>query len=99
MVTQVNRQGLVPGVESFQVLFGEDGDGDGNVDRWVNAGHWSDESQIMGIRAGLLMAGPDSVREPAARTYGVLDAALRTKRDGKLRELIEFALPIRGRVH
>ena len=98
MVTQVNRQGLVPGIESFQLLFGEDSDGDGNVDRWINAGEWTDESRIMGIRAGLLIAGPDAVRETAVRTYELLDAAPRTRRDGKLREPIEFALPIRGRV-
>lgn len=98
LVLQVRRQGLVAGVEAFQVLYGEDGDLDGSVDRWVRAGQWSDERQVMGVRAGLLVAGDDEVRQPAERVYRVLDATPRTRRDGRLREAAEFSLAIRGRV-
>jgi hypothetical protein len=32
LTTQIPRQGLLPGVEAFQVLYGDDSNGDGNID-------------------------------------------------------------------
>jgi type IV pilus assembly protein PilW len=97
LVTQVSRQGLVPGVESFQLLFGEDSDADGNVDRWVRAGNWTDEKQLLGVRAGLLLAGLDPVTEPRSLTYQLLDTSRRPRADGKLRQAFDMTLAIRGR--
>ena len=89
---EVRRQGLVPGVESFQCLFGLDSDGDGNVDQWVRAGQWPDEKQVIGIRAALLLAGPVSTvlaasaadALPRARTLigRADDCDLRVDQDG-----------------
>ena len=97
LVTQVRRQGLVPGVESFQLLFGDDRDGDGNIDRWVRAGEWSDEGSVLGIRAGVLLAGPDAVTRPAARSFSILGANIPGDDDGKLRKAVEFTIALRGR--
>lgn len=97
LITQVRRQGLVPGVESFQCLFGEDMDADGNVDRWVQAGQWQDERQVIGVRVALLISGPDPVVPPATKSYDVLDTRKTAPADGKLRELIGLTLAIRGR--
>ena len=97
LVTQVRRQGLVPGVESFQCLFGEDVDADGHVDRWVQAGKWQDERQVIGVRVALLISGPDGVVPPSTKTYDVLDTRKTAPADGRLRELIGLTLAIRGR--
>jgi len=97
MVSLVRRQGLVPGVESIQFLFGDDQDRDGNVDRWVCAGQWSDERQVLGIRIGMLLAGPDSVRQASTRVYDILDVQHESKKDGKLRHAVELSLSVQGR--
>lgn len=97
LVTQVRRQGMVPGVESFQCLFGLDSDGDGNVDQWVRAGQWPDEKQVIGIRAALLLAGPDEVAAAAGRTFSILDSKKTSRTDGKLRVPVELTLAIRSR--
>lgn len=97
MVTQIQRQGLVPGVESFQVQYGEDVDDDGNVDRWVAASQWHDPHGITGIRLGLLLASEDVVVEPVRSPHRVLDVVVTSKPDGKLRRVFEFAVALRGR--
>ena len=38
LVTQINHQGLIQNVESFQALYGEDVSDDGRIDQWVKAG-------------------------------------------------------------
>jgi len=98
MTTQIRRQGLLPGVESFQVLYGEDGNGDGNIERWVTAGEWSDARRILGVRIGLLLASDDAVVEPEARQLQVLDATTTVPADGRLRGVFEFAASLRGRL-
>jgi len=97
MVTQVQRQGLVPGVESFQVQYGEDVDDDGNVDRWVAADQWQDPHGIKGMKLGLLLASEDAVAEPVTSLHRVLDVVVTSGPDGKLRRVIEFAVALRGR--
>lgn len=97
LTTQIRRQGLVPGVEAFQVLYGTDMDGDGNVDAWVHAGQWADPRRVLGLRLGLLLAGDDAVAEPAAQRFDVLDDARQAPADGKLRHLFEFTVALRGR--
>jgi hypothetical protein len=97
LVVQIRRQGLVPGVESFQLLFGEDSSGNGNVDHWVRAQAWEDGESVTGIRVGLLLAGEDPVTEPAAGLFSVLDETITTRADGKLRMAAEFVFAIRGK--
>ena len=97
LVTQIRRQGLVQGVESFQCLFGEDSDDDGDVDRWARAGQWADERRLLGVRVGLLLAvpGPTGTGQPEA--FEVLDTSHAARADGKLREVVELSLSIRSR--
>jgi prepilin-type N-terminal cleavage/methylation domain-containing protein len=98
MTTQVQRQGMLPGVESFQVLYGEDGDADGNIERWVPAGQWSDPARILGVRVGLLLASEDAVADPAATQWQVLDVSAAGSADGRLRRAVDFAASLRGRL-
>jgi prepilin-type N-terminal cleavage/methylation domain-containing protein len=97
LTTQIRRQGLVPGVEAFQVLYGEDGDGDGNIDAWVRAGQWADPRRVLGLRIGLLLASDDAAAEPAGQAFDLLDDTRQAPADGKLRRLFEFAVALRGR--
>lgn len=97
LTTQIRRQGAVPGIESFQVLYGEDADGDGEVERWVTAGAWDDPGNVLGIRVGLLAVSEDAVGDAAARDYDVLDVTESRPPDGRLRRVFQFAAAIRGR--
>jgi len=97
LTTQVPRQGWVPGVESFQLLYGEDIDGDGSIEQWVKAGQWRNPARVLGVRVGLLLASAEAVAEPGARRHEVLDAVHRSPADGRLRRVFEFAVAIRGR--
>ena len=97
LTTQIQRQGLVPGVESFQILYGEDADRDGNIERWVPAGQWSDAQGVLGIRVGLLLTSEDTVAEPVVQRHEVLGVESTSVADGKLRRVFEFAVAIRGR--
>lgn len=99
MTVQIRRQGLIPGVESFQLLFGEDTDANGNIDRWSRAQDWEDEKSIMGIRVGMLLASRDAVADPAPITYRVLDETESSRADGKLRVSAEFVFALRGTDH
>lgn len=94
---EIRHEGFVPGVESFQVLYGEDSDRDGNINRWVRAGQWDDPSTVLGVRVGLLLASSDAVTEKRPENYQVLDATLRRTGDGRLRSVVEMAAAFRGR--
>ena len=101
LTTQIRRQGVVTDVESFQALYGEDADLDGNIERWVAAGQWSDPQRVLGIRMGLLLASENAVADqrttPPAEPVRVLDATVMPPADGKLRRVVEFAVALRGR--
>lgn len=97
MDTQIRREGLVPGVESFQVQFGEDLDEDGSINRWVRADRWVDPSLLLGVRIGLLLFSRDPVLEAAPREFQVLEQRVRKQADGKMRAVMQFAVSFRGR--
>ncbi len=96
-VTQIHRQGFIRNVESFQALYAEDNDNDGNIDRWVRGAEWSDENDILGVRIGLLLNSSEVVVEPATQEFSVLDFQHRTRADGKLHRLFEFTAAIKSR--
>jgi type IV pilus assembly protein PilW len=95
--TQIRHQGFVRHVEMFQALFGLDDNGNGHVNRWVKAAEWADQQQILGIKIGLLLRSTDSVVERSKQDFSVLDADYTAAADGRLRLLLEFTAPIKGR--
>ena len=97
LVTQVNHQGFIRNVVSFQALYGEDNNDDGHVDHWVKAGAWSEQERVLGIRMALLLRSSDPVVEAVARSYAVLDTEYTVAADGKLHRLLVFSTAIRGR--
>jgi len=96
-VRQLNAATLVEGVEAFQLLFAEDDDGDGRRERWVPAGAWSDEGQVIGVRLGLLLASPGPVGARPRGGVDVLDHRHAAPDDGRLRLVLESTVPLRGR--
>lgn len=97
LTLQVRRQGQVPGVESFQMLYGLDGDHDGNIEGWAPAGAWGSAQDVLGVRVGLLLRGEVPVAESEARTYRVLDEHVTVAADGLPRRVLEFTVAIRSR--
>lgn len=97
LVRQVNRLGLVENVTSMQLLFAEDSDADGSADRWVRAGNWSDESSVLGVQLGLLLASPERVNPPSSGFAEVLDENIELQPDGRLRKTFEISVSIEGR--
>lgn len=96
LTTQIRRQGFINEVESFQVLYGVDPDGEGGIETWVKAGQWTDPAGVVGVRVGLLLASSDAVVTPLAKHFEVLDATLDRSADGKLRRVIDFSVAIKG---
>ncbi|NCF62966.1 MAG: hypothetical protein GWP58_08950 [Gammaproteobacteria bacterium] len=97
LTTQIRRQGLIPGIESFQVLYGQDSNQDGNIDSWVRAGQWSDASHILGVKIGLLVSSDDPVVESKNPVYRILETNVIKTADGRLRKIVQFATAFRGR--
>lgn len=97
LTTQVPRQGWVPDVESFQLLYGEDVDSDGSIEQWVKAGQWEDPAGVLGVRVGLLLVSAEAVVEPGPERHEVLDAVYGSPADGRLRRVFELAIAIRSR--
>ncbi len=95
---QLNAATLVEGVENFQVQFAEDTDGDRVTDRWVKAGHWTDERHVIGVRFALLLAPQDPVGARARGTVRLLDETMTPAEDGRIRLVVQGTVPMRGRL-
>lgn len=96
-VRQLNAATLVEGVEALVLRVGEDRDGDGRVDAWLPAGGWTDERRVIGLRIGMLIAGP-AAQAPAARPLRLLGRTLTPPADGRPRRAMTTTVPIRGRL-
>lgn len=97
LVTQVNNLGLAENVRTLQVLFAEDGDGDGLPDRWVRPGEWTDESAVLAARVALLTALPHTgPGAPAGQTVNVAGSAYPVE-PGHLARVTETTVPLLGR--
>jgi Tfp pilus assembly protein PilW len=96
LVTQVRRQGLVPGVEALRLLFGLDLDGDDDAERWVAADGALQPQRLRAVRAGLVLASPDAVTEAEGRVLSVLGGTLVTPADGRLRQVLELTRAVRS---
>ena len=96
MTTQIRRQGMIEGVESFQLLFAIDADADGLAEEWVNAGAWDDPGQIRGVKVGLLLVSENTVVIRQPKEFAVLDTFKHVKADGRLRHVFQFTAAVRS---
>ncbi len=71
------REELIEGVESMQVLYGEDVNADNIADRYVSAGNVSDWTNVSSVRIGFLIATPNTVRNGGDnKTYTIADNSI-----------------------
>ena len=96
--TQINNFGLIEDVESMQVLYGEDRDGDAIADAWVPAQTWSQESNIRAVKVALLLSTRQAFDQAASTQLTLLDETITTAADGHLRRIRSFTTAIRGRL-
>jgi type II secretory pathway pseudopilin PulG len=94
MITQVNRQGVLPQVEVFQVLFAKDTNADGLIDRWVQAGDWADTRELLAVRLGILSSSRESVTSLQSKSHRILDFDFQAPADGRLRRVSSYTLPL-----
>ena len=105
---------LVPGVESFQILYGEDKSADYVPDRWVPAGAVGlDMTKVVAVRIGVVLSSPNinTATEADTKTYDVFGpdyplagsdpgtAFVPAAADNKrLRKLYSYTIALRNRV-
>lgn len=98
LVTQVNNFGVVEGVESLQVLFAEDQDGDAVADHWVTAQAWQNESRLIALKVALLLKSDGPFKEVTNLPVTVLDETINPPADGRLRRVSHLTTAVRGRL-
>jgi type IV pilus assembly protein PilW len=96
--TQINNLGLIEDVESMQVLYAEDRDGDDIADTWVTAQNWSQESNIRAVKLALLLSTRQAFDQPISKQLTLLDETIASPADGHLRSVRSFTTAIRGRL-
>jgi len=98
LTTQINNFGLIENVESMQILFAEDRDGDRIADGWVTGQAWQSESNIRAIKVALLLSTRLAFGQPANGQITLLDETVSPPADGRLRRVSLLAAAIRGRL-
>ena len=96
--TQINNFGLVEDVESMQVLYAEDRDGDDIADSWVTAQAWLQESNILAVKIALLFSTQQAFDQAISEQTTLLDKTITTPADGHLRRVSTSTTAIRGRL-
>jgi hypothetical protein len=96
--TQINNFGLVEEVESMQILYAEDRDGDEIADSWVTAQAWLQESHVRAIKIALLLSTRQAFDQAVSKEITLLDETITTPADGHLRRISSLTTAIRGRL-
>jgi prepilin-type N-terminal cleavage/methylation domain-containing protein len=96
--TQINNYGLVEGVESMQVLYAEDRNGDKYADSWVTGQAWQQESNIRAVKVGLMLSTRQVFDQPTSTQITLLDETITMPADGYLRRFSTFTVALRGRL-
>jgi len=98
MTTQINNFGLVEDVESMQLLFAEDRDGDSIADGWVSGQAWLNEGDIQAIKVALLLSTRQPFKHGPDQQLTLLDETVIPPADGRLRKVSILTVAIRGRI-
>ena len=96
--TQINNFGLIEEVESMQVLYAEDRNGDDIADRWVTGQAWQKESNVRAIKVALLLSTNQAFDQAVSEQITLLDETITTPADGHLRRISSLTTAIRGRL-
>jgi len=98
MTTQINNFGLVEDVESMQLLFAEDRDGDNIADGWVPGQAWLNEEGIHAVKIALLLSTRQPFGQAPDQQLTLLDETVSPPVDGRLRKVSTLTVAIRGRL-
>lgn len=94
-----NRVALVAGIESMQILYGEDTNNprDTNANRYVAASSVTNWPNVVSARISLLARSPNNVAlNPATRTYDVGGTNFNAPADGRLRQVFTTVVNVRN---
>ncbi|SDB02715.1 type IV pilus assembly protein PilW [Desulfonatronum thiosulfatophilum] len=93
-------QELVEGVESMQVLYGIDYNGNFNIDNYVTASDVGDWNSVRSVQIGLLMSTVDEIRGVDSDTavYNVLGTMIGPANDMRLRRVFTTTIGLRNRL-
>ena len=96
---QVQDQLILPGATNLQIQYGEDLDGDGSIDQFVNADTVTDFTKVYAVRLWVLIK---TEREEkglnTARTFTMAGITVNTPNDGYRRLLISSVIKMRNMV-
>jgi len=98
LTTQINNFGLVEDVESMQLLFAEDRDGDNIADGWVPGQAWLIEDNIKAIKVALLLSTRQPFEQAPGQQLTLLDETVIPPADGRMRKVSMLTVAIRGRL-
>lgn len=92
-----NGQELIDGVEDLQILYGEDTDGDGAANRYVNATQVTDMETVVSIRLALVTRSTQINVASVGQNYSVLGTN-NVSADTRLRQVYTATIGIRNRL-
>ena len=89
---------VVEGIESMQVLYGEDTSGDRQIDGYVTANNVSDWENVLSVKVGLLLRSSDEFGSATDnQTYTVLDTTIGPVADRRQRVVLTMTATLRNR--
>lgn len=88
---------IVEGVDSMQVLYGEDTSGDREVDSYVTANNVTNWEDVLSIRVGLLLRTGEFGTTTDSQTYTVLDTTFGPAADRRQRLVLTTTATLRNR--
>ena len=92
-------QELVSGVESMQILFGEDTNDDEAADTYSAADSVTDWDQVVAIRLGLLLRNNERVQsESSLRAYDVAYTDVTPIEEDRVRQVMTLTIALRNRL-
>lgn len=93
-----NTQVLIPGVEAFHVLYGEDLNGDSSADRYVPIDYpFLDTANIVSIRLSFVLRSDNEIRTtPLTSTFNLLGTTYTTPSDRFIRHKVSFTVVLRN---
>jgi hypothetical protein len=84
-------------VETLQFQYGEDRDGDGSADVYVNAGNWLAVGNVVAIRVGLILTSPNiGTLPPDDQVINLLNTDFPATSIPQLRRPVVFNINLRN---
>jgi type IV pilus assembly protein PilW len=98
----IATQPLADDVDNMQILYGEDSNSDGSVDRYVNATAVGNFDDVLSVHMALLLASAGDVKPAATNaTYNLVGTNVtmpRTGQDRIQRRVVERVVSLRNRL-